>query len=100
MQPAVNYFPITLLFLLGLDFGHVSCLLHKERPLDELETFVNDTRVFVSNEPKMDRIEMARHLHHGRTDDKHRLPFRPVQRQDGEESLQEWRVEQSEVQRH
>lgn len=100
MQPAVNYFPITLLFLLGLDFGHVSGLLHKERPLDELESFVNETRVSVSKTLENEGIELPRHLHHRRTDGKHRLPFRPVQRQDGEESLQEWCIEQSEVQRH
>lgn len=100
MQPAMNYLPITLLLLLGLDFGYASCLLHKERPLDELESFVNDTRDFVSKTPENDRIRVARHLHHGRTDGKHRLPFRPVQGQDGEESLQERCVEQSEVQRH
>lgn len=49
MQPAMNhFFPITLLFLLGLDFGCARCLLHKERPLDELESFIDETIISVS----------------------------------------------------
>lgn len=99
MQPAMNHLSITLLFLLGPDFGCACCLLHKERPLDELQSFVDETVVSVSNMSD-DRIGMTRRLHYRRTNGKHRLPFRPVQRQDGEESLQEWCVEQSKVQRH
>lgn len=49
---------------------------------------------------KKSEVGIAKDLHHRRTDGKHRLPFRPIQWQDGEESLQEWRVEQSKVQRH
>lgn len=48
MQPAMDHFPITLLFLLSLDFSCVCCLLHKERPLNELQSFVDETRVLVS----------------------------------------------------
>lgn len=100
MQPAVNYLPITLLFLLGLDFGCTCCLLHKERPLNELQSFVDETGGLVSKTCGEIEARMVRHLHHRRTNGKHGLPFRPVQRQDGEEGLQEWCVEQSEVQRH
>lgn len=101
MQPAMNHsFPITLLFLLGLEFGCTRCLLHEERPLDELESFIDETIISVSKMSEYDRIGITRRLHYGRTNGKHRLPFRPVQRQDGEESLQEWCVEQSKVQRH
>lgn len=100
MQPAVNHFSITLLFLLSLDFGCTCCLLHKERPLDELESFVDNTRRLVSNNFAQDKGGTPRRLHHGCADGKHGLPFRPVQRQDGEESLQEWCVKQGEVQRH
>lgn len=39
-------------------------------------------------------------LHDRETDNKNRLPFSPVERQDGEESLQDWSVEKSEVECH
>lgn len=48
MQPAVNHFPITLLFLLSLDFRCTRCLLHEERPLNELKSFIDDTTMIVS----------------------------------------------------
>ena len=99
MQPVIDHFP-TLLFLFSLDFGCVCCLLHKERPLNELESFIDETRVLVSESSEQNEVRISRHLHHGRTNGKHRLPFGPVQRQDGEESLQERRVKQGEVQRH
>lgn len=45
-------------------------------------------------------MEVSGDLHDWCADDQHRLPFRPVKRQNREESLQERCVQQTKVQRH
>jgi hypothetical protein len=75
----------------------VRCL-HEVIALNELEYFVDETNnSLVSNESGK---WFEKYSHDGCTDTQYRLPFRPVERDNAEQALQEWDIEQSEMQRH
>lgn len=100
LQPAIIDFPSLYCSFLALtsDTCVVFCM-KKDRSMS-LSPSSMRLEVLVSKCLKRHRSQTQRNLHHRCTDGKHGLPFWPVQRQDGEESLQEWRVEQGKVQRH